>query len=183
MDKKEIKKTIRKEIAHLKKNHTMEWQEKMSALILSKLEETDQFRNARSIAIYHAIPGEVQTESFINKWHKTKQLYLPVIENDFLKLQPYHGPDNLKAGVFGILEPASNHAVDVSDISLIIVPGVAFDKNRNRMGRGKGYYDKLLKHSQACKIGICYEFQLIEEVPSESFDVPMDVVITESEVI
>ena len=86
MDKKEIKKTIRKEIAHLKKNHTMEWQEKMSALILSKLEETDQFRNARSIAIYHAIPGEVQTESFINKWHKAKQLYLPVIENDFLKL-------------------------------------------------------------------------------------------------
>ncbi|MDD3358745.1 MAG: 5-formyltetrahydrofolate cyclo-ligase [Parabacteroides sp.] len=180
---KGIKIQIREDIAFQKKLHDKEWLKTMSHQILSKIEETDEFRNASSVALYHAIAGEVQTSDFINKWYKEKQIYLPVIEGDNLTLRLYSGPESVKAGVFGILEPIPTNNSGDPDISLIIVPGVAFDRNRNRMGRGKGYYDRLLKHNEAYKIGICYGFQLIEEVPVEHFDIPMDMIITESEVI
>lgn len=183
MYEKEIKTQIREDITFQKKQQDKEWLETMSHHILSKVEETDAFRNATTIALYHAIPGEVQTAAFINKWHKEKLLFLPVIDGEHLRMYPYSGPQSLKRGVFGILEPIPNSDIKIPEISLIIVPGVAFDKNRNRMGRGKGYYDRFLKHTKAYKIGICYGFQLINEVPAEPFDIPMDMVITESEVI
>ena len=96
----------------------------------------------------------------------------------------YAGKESLKTGVFGILEPSEDcEAVPESEIDLIIVPGVAFDRQLNRMGRGKGYYDRLLSTLQAPKIGICFDFQLQDTVPTESFDKKMDMIITEKEII
>lgn len=63
---------------------------------------------------------------------------------------------------------------------MIIVPGVAFDNNNNRLGRGKAYYDKLLKESKSYKVGVCFDFQLIEEVPVDEYDIKMDLIISES---
>ncbi len=67
---------------------------------------------------------------------------------------------------------------EVDKIDLIIVPGIAFDKSLNRLGRGKAYYDKLLKDSKAIKIGVCFDFQLLESVPVDKYDVKMDLIIT-----
>lgn len=152
--------------------------------ILENLERTEVFRNASRVAIYHAIPGEVQTASFIEKWYLTKKILLPVIEGDDLRMLPYTGRESLKAGVFGILEPTLDSPVmSEKDIDLIVVPGVAFDRERNRMGRGKGYYDRLLSTLQAPKVGICFGFQLFPSIPVEPFDKKMDLVITEEEII
>lgn len=156
----------------------------LSGQIMAKLEQTELFINASCVALYHAIPGEVQTAGFIEKWYKKKKILLPVIEGNDLKLLPYTGTDDLKAGAFGILEPTSvNETTDEKKIDLIIIPGVAFDRQRNRLGRGKGYYDRLLSTLTVPKIGICFGFQLENKIPTEPFDKRMDYIITENEII
>lgn len=156
----------------------------LSEKILEQLEETELFQHASCIALYHAIPGEVQTAAFIEKWYLKKKLLLPLIKGDDLLLIPYTGKESLQSGIFGILEPRyTGITIPEQEIDLIIVPGVAFDRQLNRLGRGKGYYDRLLSSIQAPKVGICFNFQLIEEVPTEPFDKQMDILITEKEIL
>ena len=66
---------------------------------------------------------------------------------------------------------------------MLVVPGVAFDKDGNRLGRGKGFYDRLLQAETAFKVGFCFDFQLLPQIPVESFDMPMDAIVTNREVI
>ena len=85
----------------------------------------------------------------------------------------------MKAGEsFGILEPVGELYTDYDSIDMIVVPGVAFDRQGNRLGRGRGYYDKILKETRAAKkVGICFDFQFVEEVPVDELDVRMDLVV------
>jgi 5-formyltetrahydrofolate cyclo-ligase len=86
------------------------------------------------------------------------------------------------SGIYGIAEPTGEIFTDYAAIDFIVVPGVAFDAKGNRLGRGKGYYDRLLPRiPSAYKAGICFPFQLVEEVPAESFDIRMDIIITINE--
>ena len=138
----------------------------LSDKIMDRLEQTELFQAASCIALYHAIPGEVQTAGFIEKWYQKKKLLLPLIVGDDLRLLLYEGPESLKPGPFGILEPKAD--------------GIeAFDKDKNRMGRGRGFYDRLLSTLNAPKVGICFGFQMIQQVPVEPLDKKMDYVITE----
>lgn len=181
----------------------------LSTQIMSNLEQTEEFRAASCIALYHALPGEVQTADFIEKWYRKKQLLLPVVKANDLRLIAYMGPESVQRGAYGILEPIeikennTNPTEDESplrmedksysekksflwqekEIDLIIVPGVAFDRQKNRMGRGKGYYDRLLDSLSIPKFGICFDFQLFDEIPTEPFDKKMDMLITEKELI
>ena len=88
----------------------------------------------------------------------------------------------MKKGAHGIPEPTEIVPISIEEIEIILVPGLAFDKTGARMGFGKGYYDKLLETRKAIKIGICYDFQLLDKIPSEPHDVPMDIIITEKRV-
>ena len=83
----------------------------------------------------------------------------------------------MTAGAFGILEPTGRQLDNVAQIGLIIVPGVAFDLQNNRMGRGRGYYDRLLAISKAYKIGTAYSCQIFNQIPTEETDIPMDLVV------
>ena len=96
-------------------------------------------------------------------------------------LRQYTGPECLVAGEqFGIGEPTGPIWTDLDAIQIIIVPGVAFDRSGNRMGRGRGFYDRMLKSTVgALKIGIAYDFQMLDEIPVEPHDVKMDRIITE----
>ncbi len=98
-------------------------------------------------------------------------------------LRRYTGPECLVAGEqFGIGEPTGPVYTDLEAIELIIVPGVAFDRKGNRMGRGRGFYDRLLKTTpKALKIGVAYDFQMLDSIPVEPFDVKMDRIITEQQ--
>ncbi len=184
MELHKAKQTLREDMASLKRSYTKTTLQDLSAKIMERLEETDLFRQASCIALYHAIPGEVQTAALIEKWYREKKLLLPLIKGNDLRLLLYAGKDSLKAGAFGILEPTEDcMAVPESEIDLIIVPGVAFDRQHNRLGRGKGFYDRLLSTLDVPKIGICYDFQLKDRIPVEPFDRKMDLIVTEKEIV
>lgn len=101
----------------------------------------------------------------------------PRITGDELELKVYEGAEYLQQNSYGIDEPVGESFSDYSAIDLAIVPGVAFDAQGHRLGRGKGYYDRLLPQLSAYKIGICFPFQLVDDVPTDPFDIAMDEVI------
>lgn len=90
--------------------------------------------------------------------------------------------EDLKQGSYGIWEPETQREY-INKIDLVIVPGIAFDKNKCRLGRGKGYYDRYFMNKRIKKIGIGFDFQLLDEVPTSSFDIKMDKVITPSHIV
>ena len=154
-----------------------------SAVILRQLEESSLFRQAKQVALYHSLPGEVQTVAFIERWFREKQLFLPLVVGDDLRLFRYTGAESLQKGAFGIWEPKPDgEAAEEDAIDLVIVPGVAFDRQCHRLGRGRGFYDRLLVSLSAPKVGICFDFQLLPSIPVEPFDYPMDHVFTETQI-
>lgn len=151
--------------------------------LLRWLEACPLFQRARQVALYHALPGEVQTAAFIERWYRQKRLFLPLVVGDDLRLLRYTGPESLQVGSFGIWEPKPDgEEAKEEEIDLIIVPGVAFDRQCHRLGRGRGFYDRLLTSLNVPKVGICFDFQLVDAVPVEPFDCPMDLVVTETRI-
>ena len=124
---------------------------------------------------------EVHTHEFIAKWAQTKRIILPVVVGDELELRLYTGPQDLTISSYGIAEPTGELFTEYHSIDLAIIPGMAFDRFGHRLGRGKGYYDKLLPHISCLKVGICFSFQIVEEVPTDALDISMDVIISNNE--
>lgn len=171
------KKEMRQYIRELKKKQLPDVLLQQSEAIWSKVENHPLFINSQTILLYYSLPDEVYTHDFIRKWHGKKNILLPVVQNDILVLKTYQGDEELKKGSFSIYEPMGEDYTLFDKIDLVFVPGMAFDKSGNRLGRGKGYYDKLLPHIKAPKIGICYSWQIVFEVPVEDFDIKMSEVI------
>ena len=173
MEKKELRALIKS----LKKQHTKEQLLEQSEQILAKLELHPAFIAAQRVMLYSALPDEVQTQAFLEKWHLSKTIILPTVVGDDIIPVEYGKDTAFAVGDFNILEPQNEPYSGGFD--LIVVPGVAFDRQGNRLGRGKGYYDRFLCHHLDVKrIGICFDFQLVDEVPSEPFDIRMDEVIS-----
>ena len=158
--------------------------EKASAAeeVFAQLEKTAAFMMADNILMYHSLPDELQTIKFLQKWHDRKRFFLPRVNGVNLDILPFE-ETRLELGSFHIEEPTGDDVVDVDDIELMVIPAVAFDRKGNRLGRGKGFYDRLLSTSKATKIGVGYEFQLFDDLPSEPHDVAMDMVITQKTLI
>lgn len=98
----------------------------------------------------------------------------------FRKCTPVSG---FKQSALGIMEPEGENFTDYRKVDLIIVPGVAFDRKMNRLGRGRGFYDRFLPAISAPKMGICFDFQLFDQVPSDSNDIKMDYIVSENDLI
>ncbi len=156
-------------------------EEKMSAAerVFSILEQTADFMLADRILMYHSLPDELSTLSFIKKWHDRKHFYLPRVNGVNLEILPYD-ESRLALGSFHIEEPTGTDTSSIDDMEMIVVPAVAYDRTGNRVGRGKGYYVRLLAGSRARKIGVGYDFQLVDMIDADPHDVRVDVVITES---
>lgn len=173
------KKEIRNQIKELKKNFSFENKEARSKVIFERIELLPEFIGAKIIMAYWSMDDEVNTHDFILKWYQEKRIVLPSVKGDELELREFKGiHDMSKGSAFGIYEPNQLFGDSFNLIDFVIVPGVAFDKENNRLGRGKAYYDKLLKETKAFKCGVCFNFQLIDSVPTNDFDIKMDLVIT-----
>jgi len=173
----EQKKQIRKKIKELKKRISREEMIRKSDWIFQAVEQDPDFIRARTVLAYWSMPDEVITHSFVERWYGKKKILLPVIVGDNLVLKEFEGKERMQAEPrFNILEPQGPVFEDWQQIDYIIVPGVAFDKNNNRMGRGKAFYDKLLRNVPAKKVGVCFDFQYLDAVPVDRYDIPMDAV-------
>lgn len=175
------KKQVRKQVRLLKSEVSLEQKKARSKSILQNLENHPQFINAQTIMMYWSMADEVYTHEFVCKWAQKKKIILPCVNGDKLLLKEFFGPDSLVSGEnFGIPEPDGPVFSRPGEIEMIVVPGVAFDKSCNRLGRGRAYYDKLLNSVNAVKVGICFDFQLLDKVPVDKYDIKMDMVIGES---
>ena len=177
------KQLIRKYISTEKKSLTNDTTAYLSKKICCNLIKTEEFQRADCIALYNAMQDEVQTSEIIEKWYKKKNIVLPVISDQHLFFHKYKGKDNMFSGVFGIQEPVNTEHIPAEKIDLFVVPGIAFDRNGNRLGRGKGFYDRYLSGIDKPAIGICFGFQLLEYLPFEKHDIKMNTVITENLII
>ena len=149
--------------------------------IVSALSESSYFKRARIILFYLPIHGEVDISQLFNKYKGKKKFVLPrVCKNGNLNLHFITDLSETENGAFNIKEPLGNlKEASPKDLDLILVPGTVFAKDGHRIGYGKGFYDRLLKNTSAIKIGIAYEFQIVENIPAQSHDSPMDLIATE----
>lgn len=184
MEKIQIAKDkLRKEVSIIKNKLSKEELICKSEEVLSVVEITGVFQNAKSIFIYNSLSDEVNTSSFIQKWIDQKKFYLPVIKEDNLIFREYNASTQLSKSTLGILEPQSDDFFNYKTIDLVVIPGIAFDRKMNRLGRGKGYYDRFLKEIKAPKMGICFDFQLYDQIPFSDLDVKMDYIVSENDLI
>lgn len=154
--------------------------DRKSAFICEKLLSLDIYKTSNTIAAYWALPNEVDLFPFIKRVLKDgKAIALPRVVNDQLFFYQYHLGDKLEGSSFRVLEPEKRdkYYINNKDIDLFIVPGLVFDKNNNRMGYGKGFYDRALKETPSFKIGVTFKDLIFQEIPHNENDIKMDMVI------
>ena len=183
-DSKELKSSLRD--LYLQKRLLLEKTELLnrSNNIANKLIDHQVFKSSQNIALYSQVRSEVDT-SFIFKHSRLlgKTIYFPKVCNDTLRFYEVSDLTYLKTGSFGVKEPDSQAKKEVSldNIDLFIIPAICFDKSGSRIGYGKGYYDKALSNINSNKkIGLAFNFQIIDSIPKEFFDKHVGYIATES---
>lgn len=171
------KQSFRKLIRNLHLQTSCEDKKIKSTQIFEEFERK-YLNKAKVVLAYWSIKDEVFTHDFILKWYKLKTILLPKMNNGLLDLKVFTGINCLKKSIqFDIFEPEGENFSNYSLIDIVIVPGIAFDKDRNRLGRGKGFYDKLLVDLKSHKVGVCFDYQFFNKIPAENHDIKMDSII------
>lgn len=174
------KKLLRQEVKRLKAQFTEQELLRKSAMIWAEVEAKPQFRQAASVLLYWSLPGEVYTHDFIRRWHGEKNIILPVVDGDRLRLALFTSEQTLRRNtVMNLYEPQGCDDALQETVELAIVPGIAFDRSNHRLGRGRGYYDRLLPQLNSYILGVCFDFQLFDAIPYDEYDVPMDEVVVQ----
>ena len=161
--------------------------ETKSVRIKEKLFSLEAFRKAKCVCFYVSLPLEVDTKGMIDEALALgKRVVVPLTNLENKELRLYEITDrrtDLEQGAFGIMEPRPDKALPVrlAQVQCLIVPGVVFDKKNHRIGHGGGYYDRLLEECppNVLKIGLAFSFQVVQNIPAEVHDVPLDIVLTD----
>ena len=154
--------------------------------IKNKVLNLQEYINSNIVCFYVSFESEVQTHDLIkSSLESGKRIIVPYVDKKEIYLSELKNFNNLDLGKFGILAPKKEFVkpFDITNVEAIIIPGIVFDKLGHRIGFGGGYYDKLLRDSKAIKIALCYDFQLFEKIPYEEHDIPVDIIITEKQII
>lgn len=176
MDKKDLRKFIRMQKAQF----TDKELEQLSLPIIKRMYAHPRVKQAQTILMYYSLSDEVYTHEVINTLVKDgKTVLLPAVLSDTeMELRCYEGPQDLIGGFFNIMEPVGKTFTDYHQVDTAIIPGMAFDSRCNRLGRGKGYYDRLLPRlTNAYKLGVCFDFQKLPGIPADEHDMKMDEII------
>jgi len=182
-DVKEQKKILRKEIALRREEIERNEREKLGREVVQKLLQNPVYAAAKSVMAYASMPEEIQLqELFDDAFAKEKKLAIPfIVGRGTMRPVLVPNKDALEVGDFGILTVRQDlrKFVDIKELDCVIVPGAAFDLNCHRLGKGGGYYDKFLKLAvNAKKIALAFDFQIVDQVPIEPHDLPVDLIIT-----
>jgi len=189
----EEKKKLREKALQKRKNINLNLKKELDKRIFNRLHESSYYKNANKIFIYVSYDTELDTKEIINKaLEEGKRIFIPRIENKTKSMDAVEitSLDNLEESKYGILEPSIyKKAIEPNEIDLIIVPGVGFDRCGGRIGYGAGYYDRYFKKINKenlvdiKKVALAYDLQILEQVPMDEFDVPIDYILSENQSI
>lgn len=186
-----MKKGLREAIINKRNNLSEDEILAKSMLIFKKLKQMDYYKNATRIMLYISFNNEVLTDIIIEDIIQSgKQVFMPVTvprTKDIIVSELINKNDDLEIGTFGVLEPKKDklRPHPPHDLDLVIVPGVAFDSRGYRIGYGAGYYDRFLPNVPTFvpKVSLAFDLQLINRVPKDDYDIPVEHIITESQYI
>ncbi len=178
--KDEVKKKMLEKRKYLPKEEIIEKSRKIEANLFN----LEQYKKSKTIMFFVSFNSEAYTHDMIRKSLKDKTVVVPKVVHHEIEPSVIIDFDNLISGKFGILEPIDVIKIAYKNIDLVLVPGIAFDKEGHRIGYGFGYYDRFLrKVPKAIKIGLAFDFQVADKIPREEHDAPVDLIVTDERVI
>lgn len=176
LDKQSIRKTMKQKRLFLDKETFFH----NSEIIFNKIINHSQYKKARIVGVYVSMNNEVDTHHLIEYMLKDHIVVTPKVNGnnmDFFRIESF---SDLKEGYFHVLEPITKEVVEPSDIDLMIVPMLAYDRNNHRVGYGKGYYDKYFSRGfKGYKLGLAFSSQEVEKIENDAFDYALDEIINE----
>ena len=180
------KQMIRKQMRNHRRTLTEEEIARRSEMILHTLLNETAFADTENILTYISQDGEVDTKKLISEcWRLKKHVYVPKVYGKTMDFHSISSFEDVEPGYFGILEPKDSDNSGIANVEqgLLIMPGIAFDKACNRIGYGGGFYDEYIcRYPNLKRVALAYDFQMVEQIPVEVFDRPVDMIITESNV-
>ena len=187
------KRILRKRSLDIRNSMLQDEKKKKDNTIRNKFLESDYYKASKNIFIYISYSSEINTIEIINKaLVDGKRIFVPrtIFKNKLMDAVRIYSLDNMKKDRYGILEPGEDSSyINPDKLDLIVVPGVAFDREGGRTGYGAGYYDRYFKKisderkKEIKKVALAYDFQVIDKVPMDKQDVRIDCIITEKEII
>jgi len=175
---------LRKQIKERLSRLSSEELKAKSAALEKRFLESPEFNSSQSLLVYISLPEEPETRGIVKKsLELKKKVYAPKLDGDYICVCELHGLDKLKPGHFGIYEPPGDAKCDLREFDLVIVPGLAFDIHGNRLGRGGGFYDKLLSSLTGEFIAFAFDEQIVNRVPTLEHDVRVHKIFTDARVI
>lgn len=175
MDKTELRKMIREQ----KRAMTPQQIENASCALGRKLAEAEQYRQAKTIYGYLPYNQEVRTVAILERAiREGKRVAVPKVYGDEMRFIYIEDLTSVEKGYSGIPEPIADSPVADDPTALVLMPGLAFDRQGNRIGYGGGFYDKFLaKEPEHPTVALCYDFQVLESIETDSYDIPVDLVL------
>ena len=183
MDKKLLRKNLSKKRKGIDKQQKATWDKIISEKIIS----SDYFEKAEQILVFSSTENEFDTQYIVERCRQLyKQIFYPVcIDGEGnMKFYKVDSADDLQIGMYNILEPKPTCKEYIpKENDLVIVPCLSADRSRNRIGYGKGYYDRFLKDFNGVSIAPCYNEMLWDEIPADKYDIKINIIVTDKEVI
>lgn len=175
MDKKALRKEIREKKRAMTREEILSRSEKLGELFLS----SEAYQNAKTVYGYLPYNQEVRTVPILEQALRDgKKVAVPKIYGDTMKFLYLDDLSKVEKNAMGIPEPVADTPVAEDKTALVLMPGVAFTKKGDRMGYGGGFYDRFLaEEPNHPTLALCYDFQIVEHLPTEEFDIPVDTVL------
>lgn len=180
------KERIRRQLIQSRLALTAREIDKKSKRIAKRVIASKIFKGAKNVSIYLPINGEVKTGDIINLLIEAGvNIYVPKYfkEQRVWRLSRFRGWEKLEEGPYKIQQPTGDETIEAMRVDTAFIPGVAFDKKGVRLGWGKGVFDKLFAKSEAIKVGLGYDFQIVDKLPKKAYDLLVDLVVTEKRVL
>ena len=180
MDKNYLRGIYKKKRSEMSESDIYE----LSRIICAKTAQIEEIKTAKNIMLYSDFKNEVCTDTLAKiLLDDKKSLFLPIVLGDDIIIGDYISEYYTK-NKFGIKEPQNSKSMTVHDMQVCVIPGIVFDKQRHRVGFGKGYYDRFLCGNKKCiKIALAYDYQIVDSIDTDKHDIPMDIIVTEKRVL
>jgi 5-formyltetrahydrofolate cyclo-ligase len=185
MDKKQLRLDLQGKLLAIEETQRA----KKSISACDKLIETPQFKNASVVMMFLSLPHEVDTaEAILHAWQQGKTVAVPKVswqQRRMIPVEIHTLETEFTTETAGLRNPLMGVPLPYENIDLVVIPGLAFDRKGNRLGRGGSYYDGFLAHQQlkAVKCGLAFDEQIVDSIPVEDHDVPVDSLVTDSQYI